>query len=322
MQAAVHWSELAANLGQALTGLAVVVGGGWALVTYRNAKRAEAAKWLFEVFNRFQVGKAFKKAKLIFDFEYREVVEPILGRAVFYGTEGLLREERQPSVLIDRVLNYLEHLMYMKANRHVTEADCRAYFGYWLGLLEEPERGALRRYLHGFGYDRLSARVNAHEGEYLLVYGTLGSEGRALDDLEVRSKLTRVGTRTLRGALYDLGPYPGFVPGTGPASARVEAELFRIEDLEAIHVLDEHEEYDPRDLEGSMYLRRTLRVDPPGSGRARWFRRRPPPLDAWIYVYNGPVEDRPRIRARSWREHVAARRSAEERDRGPQPQSK
>lgn len=311
MQASVHWSELAANLGQALTGLAVVVGGGWALVTYRNAKRAEAAKWLFEVFNRFQVGKAFKKAKLIFDFEYREVVEPILGRAVFYGTEGLLRDERQPSVLIDRILNYLEHLMYMKANKHVTEADCRAYFGYWLGLLDHPDRGALRRYLHGFGYDRLSARVKAHEHEYLLVYGTLGSEGRALDDLDVRSKLTRVGTRTLRGALYDLGPYPGFVPGTGPGAGDVEAELFRIEDLRAMHVLDEHEEYDHRDLEGSMYLRRTLRVDAPEAERARGFRRASPKIDAWIYVYNRPVEDRPRIRARSWREHVAARAPAD-----------
>jgi len=310
MQAPVHWSELAAALGQALTGLAVVVGGGWALVTYRNAKRAEAAKWLFEVFNRFQVGRAFKKAKLIFDFEYREVVEPILGRAVFYGTEGLLREERQPSVLIDRILNYLEHLMYMKANSHVTEADCRAYFGYWLGLLDHPERGALRRYLHGFGYDGLAMRVETHEHEYLLVYGTLVSDGRAQDDLEIRPMLARVGTRTIRGALYDLGPYPGFVPGTGRGADEVEAELFRIDDFAAIRVLDEHEEYDPRDLDGSMYLRRTLRVEAPEAERVRGSGRRPPMIDAWIYVFNGPVEHLPRIPARSWREHVAARAPA------------
>src|ERR1700694_1005568 len=61
-----------------------------------------------------------------------------------------------------------------------------------------------------------------------------------------------VSRATTRGRLFSIGHYPGMTEGDGT----VHGELYRFTDVAvALEVLDEVEDYDPSDPEGSPYVR-------------------------------------------------------------------
>jgi gamma-glutamylcyclotransferase (GGCT)/AIG2-like uncharacterized protein YtfP len=104
-------------------------------------------------------------------------------------------------------------------------------------------------------------------GEVLLfTYGTL-MRGYGLHVVLARGA-TAVGEGTVRGRLLDLGRYPGLVPGGG----RVLGEVYRLDDVELLPVLDREEGYN--------FVRRRASVTLVGGRRVR----------AWIYRYRGPRE--------------------------------
>ncbi|HXH83826.1 MAG TPA: gamma-glutamylcyclotransferase family protein, partial [Candidatus Tectomicrobia bacterium] len=100
----------------------------------------------------------------------------------------------------------------------------------------------------------------------LFVYGTL-MRGYALHGGLARGA-RRVGEGTVRGALLDLGSYPGLVEGGG----RVRGELYRLDDPELLPVLDREEGYN--------FQRRRAVVALQDGTRVR----------AWVYRYRGPRE--------------------------------
>lgn len=299
----IGWLEPALKV---LTALGVWVGGIWALVLYRHGKRREAAQWMHDIFQRFQLGSEFDRAKLAFDFEYRDVVEPIHAALVAGGNAALDPSRRTDSQHIDRLLNYLEHLVYLADNGHAKWNDCLAYFKYWFDLLSDPERGALRRYLVNFGYERLAKFAHAAPDEFLLLYGSLGSRESMHAELGLDKALQRLGPREIHGSLYDLGKYPGLVLGPGV----VVAELFKIRDLSVLLRLDEFEEYDHAKPEQSLFRRTTLQLP-----RYRWRiankLRRYPMIDPWIYVYNQPIDGTDKIEDPSWHEYKRKRQEPE-----------
>ena len=111
--------------------------------------------------------------------------------------------------------------------------------------------------------------------EYLFVYGTLLSDIPSSMSKFVRRRADLVGKATTPGTLYDLGGYPGFVPGGG---SQVTGELYRIHPDRAAEtwgLLDAYESVTgaPED----EYARRELGVRVGGGGRFR----------AVTYVYVG-----------------------------------
>jgi gamma-glutamylcyclotransferase (GGCT)/AIG2-like uncharacterized protein YtfP len=123
---------------------------------------------------------------------------------------------------------------------------------------------------------------------HIVLYGTLRAGYKTHARLKLGSALAYAGKCKLQGTLYDLGRYPGFVPGTG----RAEGELYRINDPAALARVDAFEGYDARKPERSRYVRRIVSVSRGLGSAAR--------VPAWIYVFNGGTAGRPEVPDGVW----------------------
>ena len=142
--------------------------------------------------------------------------------------------------------------------------------------------------------------------EFLLLYGSLGSREPMHVELGLDKALQYLGPREIRGSLYDLGTYPGLVLGRG----MVVAELFKIGDRSVLSRLDEFEEYDHAKLTQSLFRRTTLQLPRYRSRIANKIHSHPT-IDAWIYVYNQPIDDKEKIAQPLWQEYKRKRQKPE-----------
>lgn len=76
------------------------------------------------------------------------------------------------------------------------------------------------------------------EPQLLFVYGSLRPSLARGRPLELVADLEHRGVASVPGDLYDLGDYPGLVPGDG----RVWGDLLRPPDAERLALLDDYEE--------------------------------------------------------------------------------
>src|SRR5262245_19321166 len=100
--------------------------------------------------------------------------------------------------------------------------------------------------------------------DLLFVYGTLRP---ALWPVSVRPWLTRsslVGSGSVAGWLYDLGPHPAAVLDP-TAESRIVGEVLSLAE-DQLRALDEYEGYDPDRPETSYYVRVSCRVRMAGGG--------------------------------------------------------
>jgi gamma-glutamylcyclotransferase (GGCT)/AIG2-like uncharacterized protein YtfP len=135
--------------------------------------------------------------------------------------------------------------------------------------------------------------MSADDCVLVAVYGSL-RRGLGLPDLpaEVSSIIGDLGPCRIEGELYDLGEYPGLRLGRG----EVVGELFQVAGGHgAFALLDEYEGFDPADADGSLYLRRLVRLLKPA-------------VNAWIYVYNSEPRAEARIASGDWAQHVREQR--------------
>ena len=119
------------------------------------------------------------------------------------------------------------------------------------------------------------------------VYGTL-KRGQANYPL-IAPYLRAVEPATVRGLLFDHGPFPALVEGEG----RVRGELVTLDPagLEAtLPIIDRLEDFRPDDLAGSMYLRRVVEVEMAGGGR----------VPAYAYFYNRDPRDLRPVASGEW----------------------
>lgn len=108
--------------------------------------------------------------------------------------------------------------------------------------------------------------------EYLFVYGTLLKDFKHKVLESIKDELTLIGPATVKGELYDLGNYPGYIAGKG----EVKGELYSIKDTHKVFgVLDEYEGLHDAEPE---YIRKTVAVMLPGGET----------VESWIYVYQQP----------------------------------
>lgn len=111
----------------------------------------------------------------------------------------------------------------------------------------------------------------------LFAYGTLrDARQRALVLNGTPSRA--LGTGTVAGALYDLGGYPGLLPGSDP----VPGTIIELGDPTALARLDAYE-----GVAQGLYVRERAAARRDGGGV----------VETWVYRYNCPVIGRRRIRA-------------------------
>lgn len=273
-------------LGEMMLGVGALAAGFWSLYNYYRTRRFEAARWLQGVFRDFYLSSQFSGVRELLEYNYPERAGPLLERRITDRHVPITTEEMRVLQDLDTLLNYFEHVLYLEFERQISKRDRMAVFEYWFDILNAPERASIRRYCARFGWERVAEVLSAGPDEYVAVYGSLRSGFALPDRPDVGDALVDVGQCVIQGCLYDLGDYPGLVAGDG----RVIGELYKVRRLSVFRELDEYERYDPRKPEDSLYLRRATRLLEPA-------------IDAWIYVYNRPIDSAQLIPSGDWSEH-------------------
>ncbi|MBE0658222.1 MAG: gamma-glutamylcyclotransferase [Bryobacteraceae bacterium] len=115
----------------------------------------------------------------------------------------------------------------------------------------------------------------------IFAYGTL-MRGESRHGVLAAAGPLRIVAATAQGRLINIGPYPAVLEG----DETVHGEYCEFEDLsELLPRLD--------GIEGSDYRRERVRVVLDGGEEA----------EAWMYLWNGTLQDGPRIMTGSWRLH-------------------
>ena len=129
----------------------------------------------------------------------------------------------------------------------------------------------------------------------MFFYGTLMAGFDRRRRAGIDNKLTYIGRGSIEAALFDLGIYPAAVPAP---DTRVWGEVYRMTEPETVlAALDAIEGYSRENPDRSLYLRKEAEVTLPDGIRAR----------AWVYFYNAPLGQAPRITSGDYLEHVKAR---------------
>ena len=111
----------------------------------------------------------------------------------------------------------------------------------------------------------------------------------------IDGKLTYVGRGSIQATLFDLGLYPAAIPAP---EGHVWGEVYRMTDAPAVlAALDEIEGHREGDPDRSLYVRGEADVTLRGGGAAR----------AWVYFYNAPLGQAPRIPSGDYLEYVKLR---------------
>lgn len=126
-------------------------------------------------------------------------------------------------------------------------------------------------------------------------YGTLMAGFDRRRRAGIDDKLTYLGRGWIHAALFDLGIYPAAVPAPDD---RVWGEIYEMSDAESVlSALDEIEGFAPHDPDRSLYSRTEVEVTLTDAAS----------MPAWVYFYNAPLGQAPRIPSGDYLEHVRAR---------------
>ena len=128
--------------------------------------------------------------------------------------------------------------------------------------------------------------------DLVFFYGTLMGPFRLEGRERVNPLLEPEGRGWIRAALFDLGIYAAAIPA---ADGHVVGEVHRMTDAVAVlSVLDEIEGYRPTEPHASLYTRvETLVTFDDGHLGS-----------AWVYFYNAPLGQAPRIASGNYLEHL------------------
>ena len=127
--------------------------------------------------------------------------------------------------------------------------------------------------------------------ERLVLYGSLRRGLPAFRRLGLQHALEFVGPCVVRGTLYDLGDYPGFV---ADGRHEVHGDLFALVDEAVLRRLDAFEGFRPESRAQSLYLRQPITLCRPAA-------------EAWIYVYNRSPGAVPVVASGDWLAHLKER---------------
>lgn len=122
--------------------------------------------------------------------------------------------------------------------------------------------------------------------EYFVFYGLLkqGAAGQPRH-IDLAAAGAFLGTCTFRGEMYDLGGFPGVTAGDGTC----HGVIYRLDDTALLPILDAFEDVYPGDAPGSLYRRERCVATTAGGD-----------TEAWVYVYNQPLNGAPRVPDNNW----------------------
>jgi gamma-glutamylcyclotransferase (GGCT)/AIG2-like uncharacterized protein YtfP len=141
------------------------------------------------------------------------------------------------------------------------------------------------------------ANAERRGGECLFLYGSLLPPLAPAELREALAGLRPLGRGSLRGALYDLGEYPGAVPDA-EAATWIAGEVFDLpQDPALLARLDAYEEYTPVCLERSPFVRVRCRVALARGGE----------LECWVYAWSRDPRGVPRVASGDWLSHVRSK---------------
>jgi gamma-glutamylcyclotransferase (GGCT)/AIG2-like uncharacterized protein YtfP len=130
---------------------------------------------------------------------------------------------------------------------------------------------------------------------FAFFYGTLMSGFDRRQRLGLEDHIIRRGRGWIEAALFDMGTYPAAVPSPGQ---RVWGELVEITDAERVwSALDDVEGYDPGAPDQSLYIRRVVPVHADDDSL----------VEAWVYFYNAPLVEAPRIPSGDYLKYLTLR---------------
>jgi gamma-glutamylcyclotransferase (GGCT)/AIG2-like uncharacterized protein YtfP len=154
----------------------------------------------------------------------------------------------------------------------------------------------VRRGLDAWGLPAhlLEAAARGERAPWLIdrvfVYGTLLRGKCNAGLLEFGANILSVREARIGGRLYDLGPFPGVLPGEGEGDA-VAGEIYRLADMEAsLRILDRLEGFQGYGRTDNVYRRSLVRAASEDGDREL----------AWVYIYLRTVRG-PRIASGDWR---------------------
>ncbi|MFN8174212.1 MAG: gamma-glutamylcyclotransferase family protein [Solirubrobacteraceae bacterium] len=266
----------------------------WTAYSYRSSKRAEAARWMVQLFRDFYGDVQMSSARERLEYGFFSEMAPILEMRVLDRGVGLSDDERAALRDVDLVLNFLEQLLFLQAEGHVKDRDRRVFFEYWFDQLELEDHAAARRYLANCGYEYCSRHLELATAEYFAAYGSLMTGEGGPREKALRSRMIPRGGCEISGQLYSRGEFPALVRGEGV----VCGELFLVPEAATFRELDAIEHYDPENRAKSLYRRRCVSVTCDGHGGGR--------IDAWIYLWNGATSDLEPIPQGDWKRVGAA----------------
>ena len=113
---------------------------------------------------------------------------------------------------------------------------------------------------------------------FVAFYGTLRHSHHTPVGQETAAGLHYMGPCLIPGALYDRGRLTALVAGDGA----IAGELYAVVNPNVLHRLDNYEAVDDEDPSLPAFSRRRLQLIEPE-------------LNAWVYVYDGPVKDLKRL---------------------------
>ena len=130
---------------------------------------------------------------------------------------------------------------------------------------------------------------------HIFFYGTLMRGFALRERAAIESWIRFAGRGTVRGALFDLGPYPALVEGSGAVHGEV---YLCLDPRRLLARADALERFDPHRPRAGEYRREALpaRLD---DGRT---------LTVWAYVYNRRLGDAARLPAGDYRLRAASSR--------------
>lgn len=136
--------------------------------------------------------------------------------------------------------------------------------------------------------------------QYLFAYGTLRKDYDLPLKTRIGNGLQYIGKGKLRARLYDLGKYPGAIPGAASKAEEVIGDIFLLPDPEkTLRTLDRYEGIDARRPAAGEFVRKKSRVNL-RSGKN---------VIAWVYWYNGEPGDQPRIRYKDYLNYLKNKRT-------------
>ncbi|MEO7313035.1 MAG: gamma-glutamylcyclotransferase family protein [Chitinophagaceae bacterium] len=140
---------------------------------------------------------------------------------------------------------------------------------------------------------------NIHS-DYLFVYGTLRRGVEISINKEIGGDVEWVSKSEIKGALYDIGEYPGATKSPGNKST-IRGDIFRLNNAKKVlKTLDAYEGFYPDKLSTSEYLRKKESIEM-DNGEI---------LDVWVYWYNLPVEGKQRIRHKDYLQYLKKKKIA------------